>query len=517
MDSLHRDKDDKKDSAYAVPTGTVFVSENVVRGVLPQVLDEMLSTRAMLKKAAKEYKKRVPNLSPSVLRQIEARQLALKYVANVTYGYTSATFSGRSAAPLVADAIVECGRRTLSNAITLANTWGKEERWKNAEVLYGDTDSIFIRLPGRSISEAFLFGEEFCQAVTQGNPPPVQLKLEKVYAACLLQTKKKYCGMMYESATQKRPVFEAKGIETVRRDQCKLTQRILRNALITVFERGIQAAREYLNEQYALIHSGSLPVSEFILTGRVRSRYRGGKIGPVQAALARRLAEIDPGRVVRHKERLPYVIVASPGMKFRLRENVLTPLELLEQWDSYRIHCAYYTTKHVNAALQRCFGLSPFKINIAAWYESWSPKPRMRIHYWPDSRSASCAMISKYFGSDICSLCDRRTKSKGKSRAVVCSSCQKDSVAAVCTALTRLNETQQQANTLAAICSDCNGLLEDSGSFAREVATSMKGGKMELSNPMANCVCIDCPITYKRHRLRESEIEVAELCKALNI
>ena len=58
----------------------------MVRGVLPQVLDELLSTRAMLKKASKEYKKRVPDLAPSILRQLEARQVALKYVANVTYG-----------------------------------------------------------------------------------------------------------------------------------------------------------------------------------------------------------------------------------------------------------------------------------------------------------------------------------------------------------------------------------------------------------------------------------------------
>jgi hypothetical protein len=39
-----------------------------------------------LKKAAKQYKKCVPDLSKSILRQLEARQLALKYVANVTYG-----------------------------------------------------------------------------------------------------------------------------------------------------------------------------------------------------------------------------------------------------------------------------------------------------------------------------------------------------------------------------------------------------------------------------------------------
>ena len=42
--------------------------------------------RAMLKRAAKEYKKHVKHLSPAILRQLEARQLALKYVANVTYG-----------------------------------------------------------------------------------------------------------------------------------------------------------------------------------------------------------------------------------------------------------------------------------------------------------------------------------------------------------------------------------------------------------------------------------------------
>ena len=92
--------------------------------------------------------------------------------------------------PLVADAIVECGRRTLTNAIDLANNWGKEEngRWSGAKVLYGDTDSVFIKLPGRSVKEAFAFGEEYCAAVTASNPPPVALKLEKVYSACLLQT-----------------------------------------------------------------------------------------------------------------------------------------------------------------------------------------------------------------------------------------------------------------------------------------------------------------------------------------
>lgn len=78
----------RTDRAYVAPTGSIFVSEAVLKGVLPQVLDEMLATRAMLKRASKIYRQHVKNLSPSIIRQLEARQLALKYVANVTYGYT---------------------------------------------------------------------------------------------------------------------------------------------------------------------------------------------------------------------------------------------------------------------------------------------------------------------------------------------------------------------------------------------------------------------------------------------
>ena len=78
--------------------------------------------------------------------------------------------------PLLADTIVECARRTLTNAINLANAWGRDinGKWYNAKVIYGDTDSVFVQLPGRSVQEAFQFGEEFCKAVTASNPPPVR-------------------------------------------------------------------------------------------------------------------------------------------------------------------------------------------------------------------------------------------------------------------------------------------------------------------------------------------------------
>lgn len=302
-----------------------------------------------------------------------------------------------------------------------------------------------------------------------------------------------------------------------------MTQRILKNALTLAFSNDLSSVKDYLHRQWALIHSGNLPVSDFVLTGRVRSRYRGGKIGPVQASLARRLAEIDPGRVVRHKERLPYVIVAMPGRAFKLKDGVFTPLELLEQWDSYSVNAEYYTVRHVNASLQRCFGLPPFNVSIHAWYDS-CPKPRRRIHHWPQSKSASSLMISSYFGSDICALCGRKYKSVGSSKVVVCHHCKTDNIAVACTAIERLKMIQMQANHLASICSSCNGCLESSGTFARdEIPKRHENGigvlnripqKPRLCTPIANCVCIDCPTTFERHKVREREIEAVELYQA---
>lgn len=48
---------------------------------------------------------------------LNARQLALKFIANVTYGYCGATFSGRMPCVEMADAIVQTGRETLEKVI----------------------------------------------------------------------------------------------------------------------------------------------------------------------------------------------------------------------------------------------------------------------------------------------------------------------------------------------------------------------------------------------------------------
>ena len=96
--------------------------------------------------------------------------------------------------------------------------------------------SMFVLLKGRSVKESFQIGREIASAVTAINPDPVTLKLEKVYHPCFLLTKKRYVGYSYESADQIEPMFDAKGIETVRRDTCGAVAKIMEQSLRLFFE-----------------------------------------------------------------------------------------------------------------------------------------------------------------------------------------------------------------------------------------------------------------------------------------
>jgi hypothetical protein len=46
--------------------------------------------------------------------------------------------------------------------------------------VYGDTDSLFILLRGKTKEQAFRIGHDIADSVTLSNPSPIKLKFEKV-------------------------------------------------------------------------------------------------------------------------------------------------------------------------------------------------------------------------------------------------------------------------------------------------------------------------------------------------
>lgn len=244
----------EKDLLTVSPAGIAFVKPAVREGTLPRLLKEILDTRIMVKNSMKLHKD-----NKLLQRVLHSRQLGLKLIANVTYGYTAANYSGRMSCVEVADSILSKARETLERAIKLVES---NNKW-NVKVVYGDTDSMFVLVPGRSKEEAFAIGEEIAQLITEDNPNPVKLKLEKVYQPCILQTKKRYVGFMYETKDQREPVYEAKGIETVRRDGCPIVARMLEKVLRILFEtKDVSLIKQYVNREFTKIISGKVNIQD---------------------------------------------------------------------------------------------------------------------------------------------------------------------------------------------------------------------------------------------------------------
>lgn len=96
---------------------------------------------------------------------LEFNQNALKMVVNTTYGcvcvccvsdrYINAGFSGRMPNAQIGDAIVEYGRVVLTRSIDYVR-----RKYPGVEVVYADTDSMFLHCVGMQREEAFALGRQ---------------------------------------------------------------------------------------------------------------------------------------------------------------------------------------------------------------------------------------------------------------------------------------------------------------------------------------------------------------------
>uniref|UniRef100_A0A182VW29 DNA polymerase zeta catalytic subunit n=1 Tax=Anopheles minimus TaxID=112268 RepID=A0A182VW29_9DIPT len=453
------------------PCGIAFVKKRVREGVLPRMLSEILNTRLMVKKSMKLHK------DNSILQRVlHSRQLGLKLIANVTYGYTAANFSGRMPCVEVGDSVVAKGRETLERAIKLVES---TERW-GAKVVYGDTDSLFVLCPGRTKKDAFKIGEEIAEAVTRDNPPPVKLKLEKVYQPSILQTKKRYVGYMYESADQQEPVYEAKGIETVRRDGCPVVAKMLEKVLRILFETcDVSKVKQYTCRQFTKILEGRVNLQDFIFAKEFRgeSGYKPGACVPA-LELTRKWKQTDPRREPRQGQRVPYVIVSGPPLVPLIR-LVRSPDEMLSN-EGLKINANYYICKAIIPPLNRCLLLIGADVN--QWYNDLPRKtlmlhntggvPADKLLTTTDQQMHKKVTISQYFSTTNCIVdCGKQTHHG------VCKDCRQQPQRALVHVMNKVNKLERKLELTEKMCRSC---------CQRTFETA--------------CISLDCPVVFSLNR-----------------
>ncbi|KAI8791780.1 DNA polymerase zeta catalytic subunit isoform X1 [Biomphalaria glabrata] len=458
------------------PNGVAFVKSSIRKGVLPKMLEEILSTRLMVKKSMKVHKD-----DKDLFRMLNARQLGLKLISNVTYGYTGASFSGRMPCIEVGDSIVRKARESLERAIEVVQTTSK---WK-AHVIYGDTDSLFIHFPGCTKEEAFVLGNEVADTITEMFPSPMKLKFEKVYLPCVLQTKKRYFGYMYETLDQKEPTFDAKGIETVRRDSCSAVSKILERTIKILFTTNdLSRVKSYIIRQLQKLLDGKVNFQDLIFAKEFR-----GMMGYKPAAcvpsleIARRRIKVDRRSEPRIGERVPYVIIiGSPGLA--LIQLVREPIELIND-TTLRLNANYYITKHILPPLDRIFSL--IGVNVQNWYQNM-PKIIRVVPMVMTANTAKQGTISQFYTTSNCPICDVPTKRP------VCESCCLDSQGVVFKLTRKMYTWDRTYQWLTQICSTCQG-------------TQDKEQK---------CISLDCPILYRRNTAQRDLSRADYLQEILN-
>jgi DNA polymerase zeta len=472
-----------KDHVNIAPNGMMYVKSEIRKSLLAKMLSEILETRVMVKSGMK-----VDKDDRTLQRLLNNRQLALKLIANVTYGYTSASFSGRMPCAEIADSIVQTGRETLEKAIALIHS---VERW-GAEVVYGDTDSLFVYLKGRTRAQAFDIGEEIAETITKLNPRPVKLKFEKVYHPCVLLAKKRYVGFKYESRQQTVPDFDAKGIETVRRDGTPAEQKIEETALKLLFRTAdLSQVKRFFQAQCGKIMRGKVSIQDFCFAKEVKLGTYSDKGPPPPGALisARRMVE-DPRLEPQYGERVPYVVVTG-GPGARLIDRCVSPEVLLNDAHA-ELDAEYYISKNLIPPLERIFNL--VGANVRQWYDEMPKYQRIRRVEAVAAAAAAAAAVpigglgdvwtnkkktlESYMKSSTCLVC-REVLDGEEGSSPLCDACFRQSAQSLVALRARLIKAEKNVAQLAEICRSCSGL-----SWNEEIRCDSK----------------DCPVFYSRLR-----------------
>ena len=270
------------------------------------------------RKEARHMAARYAGVDDSQSAVYNCLQLAYKVVANSIYGQMGSKTSAIRKI-CVAACTTAVGRRQL--------LFAKEtvEKEFGAEVVYGDTDSIFIKFPGKSLEDAIKAGQESAKLITSRCPHKAfVIGYEKTFYPFILFCRKRYVGMKYEEDPTKCKRAEM-GIVLKRRDNAPIVKDVFGGALdILLLEKDVGKAVDYVKTMLLKVVKGDLPIEKFAITKQLRDDYKAMKADydgpatvPAHRILADRMAARDPGNKPNVGDRLKFVHIQAPEKRLQ--------------------------------------------------------------------------------------------------------------------------------------------------------------------------------------------------------
>jgi len=177
-------------------------------------------------------------------------------------------------------------------------------------VIYGDTDSIFIKFATKDLAESIELGKKAADRITAFCGRSYRIEYEKTFFPFILFCRKRYVGMMYEDDVTKCK-RKTMGVALKRRDNAPIVKDIFGGALDSLMEhRNIKVAEKLVKEMLVKVMKNEYPLEKYVLSKQLRDDYKNpGQIA--HRVLADRMEERDAGNKPQVGDRLSYVYVAN--------------------------------------------------------------------------------------------------------------------------------------------------------------------------------------------------------------
>ncbi len=273
-----------EDECYVVPeVGYKFRKEP------PGFFKNVLTTLLKLRKQVKAEMKKYPPNSP-MYRLLNERQKALKVLANATYGYmgwSGARWYFRQGA----EAVTALGRATIRRAIEIARSLG-------LDVIYGDTDSLFVKHDKERV-------EEFIKRVEE--ELELEIKIDKIYKRVFFtEAKKRYVGLLEDGRV------DIVGFEAVRGDWTEVAKEVQEEVAKIVLSKGnVDEAINYVRKVIADLRAGKIDITKLVIWKTLTRPISQYTAEPPHVAAAKKL--MKAGYRVEVGDKIGYVVVKGAG------------------------------------------------------------------------------------------------------------------------------------------------------------------------------------------------------------